>query len=290
MRRTLLLIFLVTLVAAIAGFYAILRSQAMQEAEARSEILLSSATSIRTYTDTRILPALGGGTGDVFHEEIVPSFAAQSVFRSVSESATGYKYREVALNPTNTNDRADAFEVGLIRRFIDDPKLPELSGFRSEGAAWMFYLARPLRIDDAACLSCHDTPSRAPAAMLTKYGSANGFGWKLHEVVGTQVLSIPVTQQFKGMFQLLMLLAAALFVVAGAAYVALTIALDGVLVRPLRALRQAAAAAARGEDVSLPTGGVAEVRGLATAIDLLRTSLAKALARLEPSDDEKSTK
>ena len=44
----------------------------------------------------------------------------------------------------------------------------------------------------AACLTCHSTPEVAPATMIKLYGPANGFGWKLNEVVGAQVVSVPM--------------------------------------------------------------------------------------------------
>jgi protein-histidine pros-kinase len=55
------------------------------------------------------------------------------------------------------------------------------------------FLARPIQIKDPACLLCHNTPDEAPRTMIETYGSGNGFGWKLNEIVGAQVVSIPTT-------------------------------------------------------------------------------------------------
>jgi hypothetical protein len=46
-------------------------------------------------------------------------------------------------------------------------------------------------ITDQACLTCHSTAAAAPAALIQTYGSANGFGWKLNETIGAQILSVP---------------------------------------------------------------------------------------------------
>ncbi|RYY94364.1 MAG: DUF3365 domain-containing protein, partial [Comamonadaceae bacterium] len=56
---------------------------------------------------------------------------------------------------------------------------------------------RPIRISNAACLSCHSTPAAAPATMIEKYGPSNGFGWKLNEVLGAQVVSVPMSVPFE---------------------------------------------------------------------------------------------
>ena len=51
--------------------------------------------------------------------------------------------------------------------------------------------ARPVRVDDQACLACHSTPEAAPPTMIDVYGRQNGFGWKLGDVIGAQVVSVP---------------------------------------------------------------------------------------------------
>jgi protein-histidine pros-kinase len=280
-RRNLIAVFLVSLIGGVGGFYVLLRDQALREAEQRADILLSSALAVRNYTSTRVNPVISGFQSGQFHEETVPSFAAQTVFASVTAGAAAYTYREPALNPTNKADLAGEFEVDLIRRFRGDPKLKDLSGFRDTGGERLFYLARPIRIKDAKCLVCHDTPARAPAAMLAKYGSENGFGWKLNEIVGIQLLTVPVTEQFRSMLKLVGLLAGGLAAIFAIAYLALAISLEALLVRPLSRLAAVAEGASKGERMALPKGGAYEVRRLSDAIDRLRTSLRKSLEDLE---------
>jgi Protein of unknown function (DUF3365) len=40
-------------------------------------------------------------------------------------------------------------------------------------------------------LICHSTSEAAPVEMVKVYGTANGFGWKLNEVIGAQIVSVP---------------------------------------------------------------------------------------------------
>ena len=44
-----------------------------------------------------------------------------------------------------------------------------------------------------SCLTCHSTPDKAPPEMIKLYGTANGFGWKLDEIIGAQVVSVPMS-------------------------------------------------------------------------------------------------
>ena len=53
------------------------------------------------------------------------------------------------------------------------------------------YLARPIQIKDPACIVCHSTPDVAPKTMIEAYGANNGFGWKINDIIGAQVVSVP---------------------------------------------------------------------------------------------------
>ena len=53
-------------------------------------------------------------------------------------------------------------------------------------------LARPITIKEDACLTCHNTPWAAPAALIKSYGTVNGFGWKPNETIGAQLVSVPM--------------------------------------------------------------------------------------------------
>jgi protein-histidine pros-kinase len=278
-RRILLSVFIPAVIAGAGGFYLLLQERGARTAEEQARILLATAVSVRKYTTEHILPELSQLPTDRFREETVTSFAAQTVFRGTA--GNGYAYHETALNPTNPADRPDGFEVDLLRRFRQDPALTEISGTMDSERERVFYVAHPIRIGDPACLTCHDTPERAPPAMLAKYGTVNGFGWKLNDTVGIQVLTIPVTTQLASTLAVVGFLCAGAVLVFGAAYFALTRAMDAAVVQPLQTLAEAANDASRhGAGPALPRSGTSELRGLAEAIERLRISLGKALARL----------
>lgn len=286
-RRILLSIFVLALLAGMSGFYLLLQERALRQAAAEARILLTSALSIRRYTTENILPLLSRLSDDEFHQETVPSFAAQTVFRTVASSYRTHTYREPALNPTSPADLATPFDVELIQRFRLDTNLTEVSGVRATETDRLFYLARPIRLTDERCLTCHSTPDRAPPAMVARYGTTNGFGWRMGETVGIQVLTVPVTEAMKGALELVGLLGIGLTLVFTAAYLALTLALDAMVVRPLGALSRAAEAASQQHetDFRLPRSGAGEIVTLARAIERLRISLSKSMARLSAETD-----
>jgi protein-histidine pros-kinase len=144
-----------------------------------------------------------------------------------------------------------------------------------------------MRIKDPNCLICHDTPARAPKAMLAKYGPNNGFGWHMGDIIAVQLLTVPVTQQFRSTVALVGILIGGLALIFAVAYFALTAAMEATVAAPLSRLAKAAEQASRSTSIvsELPGSGAREIRVLAEAIQRLRISLMKALAQIGGKHD-----
>ena len=167
------------------------REQVLQNAR----IMMSSADAIRHFTNMYIGPlaAAQNSTGTKFVAASVPSFAAQTTFKDVQARFPDFTYREPTLNPTNLTDRPSDWESDYINTFRNKSGLKELNGDRETPTGRVLSLARPIPIDSPECLlsatarrPVHQKPCWRPMA------SANGFGWQLHEVVGAQVVSVPM--------------------------------------------------------------------------------------------------
>jgi HAMP domain-containing protein len=277
-RTVLVTSFITALVVATGGAYLLIHQRAVQRTAAEAGRMLSIATAVRGYTDQQIAPLLRDEK--IFHAQTVPAFAAQTVYRSMAVSHPGYNYREPALKPTNPDDLPTPFEVELLGKFRANADLKELAGVREGAKGNVYYLARPIRAAES-CLRCHDTSQKAPAAMVAKYGPFNGFGWQQNEVVALQSLTIPAAEELKETGELALLLAGGLLLVFLATYGALSVAIESLVVRPLRSLAQAAEAASMGTAGPAPlhASGAREIRSIATAIERLRISLAKAMNR-----------
>jgi HAMP domain-containing protein len=168
------------------------------EVNYRNQILAEMVNAVRNYTSKNVNPLLMSKveTEATFTPEVIPSFAAREVFETLRQNPN-YKnlfYKDAVLDPTNLRDKVDEFEKTLVERFRQNPGLKELSGFRNVFGEEMFYSSRPLSIKDASCLRCHSTPEAAPKSHLATYGTEHGFGWKLNEAIGTQVVYVPANQ------------------------------------------------------------------------------------------------
>jgi protein-histidine pros-kinase len=170
-----------------------LESDAKEQTLDRARLLMEKASAVRSYTSHQIAPLLQTQMKYTFLPQSVPAFSATEVLATLQKKYPEYIYKEATLNPTNPRDRAIEWEADIINRFRHVDTLKEFSGERETPSGPTIYVARPLRIDDPACLQCHSTIDAAPKPMIERYGTANGFGWNLHEIIGMQVVSVPLS-------------------------------------------------------------------------------------------------
>jgi HAMP domain-containing protein len=165
---------------------------AREEVLQSSRIMMESAAGARKYTSEQIAPILKSAIGQHFYPQSVSAYAAKRNFDVIHAKFPDYMYREAALNPTNPQDRATDWEADIINDFRAHPRKEEDSFVRSTATGPMLELARPL-VNKPACLECHSTAASAPASMVALYGPENGFGWKPGEIIGAQIVSVPMS-------------------------------------------------------------------------------------------------
>ena len=129
----------------------------------------------------------------LFAPQTVPAYAATRAFGFFRQKFPEFFYKEAVLNPTNPSDRSTDWEADMVTAFKMDPAKTELIGHRETTTGPGLYVATPIRVDDPTCLRCHDTAETAPPEVIKRYGPANGFGWKLNEVIGARIVSVPAT-------------------------------------------------------------------------------------------------
>ena len=180
-------------------------SEAMQrkaedEIATKAEILTQTMNAVRIYTSDHIAPLLQDQlkTTPTFLREVVPAFSAREVFENFRHQPEyqNFFYKEATLNPTNLKDKADEFETELVEQFRRQPDLAKLSGYRNLAGANQFFMARPLTVKAASCLQCHSRPSVAPPSQIATFGSEDGFGWQLNEIVAAQTVYVPSDEVF----------------------------------------------------------------------------------------------
>lgn len=263
--------------------YLILFGNAQKEINERAQLMMESAMAMRSYTSNNVQPLLKPLMVETFHAESVPSFAAMRSFDALRERHPDYTYRESALNPTNVAHRAVEWEADIINHFRNHDGVKELTGTRATPTGEVMYIARPIQITKTSCLDCHSTPDVAPASVIKSYGSTNGFGWQLNEIVGAQIVAVPMSVTLDRARSTFIIFMSALTGAALLAVVSLNFAMRLMVVKPIAELSRLCDEVSTGNfsaDDPSATGDD-EIASLGRSFVRMKVSLQKAMKMLE---------
>ena len=284
LKFNLMLLVVFALGLAVTGYisYDLLHKNAREEVLRNAGVMMEAALSMRGYTNTQIRPLISYNA-DVFHPQSVPAYSATEIMNSLRKKYSDYSYKEATLNPTNPRNKAVEWETDIVNAFRDNPERDEISGTRDTPTGRSLYLARAFQIKDKACLACHATAEQAPPAMVKIYGSNNGFGWKHMEVVGAQIVSVPMSLPIRNAnraFYTFMGSLSAVFVVL---FIILNVMMSALIVRPITRMSEAANEISTGnmEIPEFAEQGGDEVTLLAKSFNRMRRSLEKAIELIE---------
>jgi len=279
----LLAIFVVGFVVIGTVSYLVLQSNARAEILDNARVMMESALSSRSYTNTQVKPLLETQLKYTFLPQSVPAYAATEQFNDLRKTYPDYSYKEATLNPTNPRDRATDWEADVVNKFRNDATKVELVGERDTPTGRSLYLARPITIKDAACLACHTTAAQAPKTMVELYGQSNGFGWKLNETIGAQIVSVPSAlpiQRANRTFRVFMLMLAVVFAIA---FVLLNVMMHTIVIKRVKHLSKLADDVSLGqsESAEFTTKSKDEIGVLTQALSRMNKSLVQAIKMLE---------
>jgi HAMP domain-containing protein len=266
--------------------YSFLMDDARRQVLEQAELMATSAHATLAYTDEEVSPVLEKTPqhNSDFLPQTIPFYAANTTFkrlRADSPSYNDYVMREAALNPTNLDDRATEWEVDLITYFRNNPAQKDHTGTRQTPTGPVLFYATPI-VAQAGCLSCHSEVSLAPRAMVKHYGREHGFGWKAKDVVGAQIVSVPMSVPIKMAdegFRDLLISLGSIFLLT---IILIDVAMYMIVIRPLRRVSKNADIISKGE-IDLPPleiKGKDEIAEVTASFNRMHTSLVKAFEML----------
>ena len=256
----------------------LLHRNARDEVLRNAGVMMEAALSMRSYTNMQLRPLIPYSETE-FHPQSVPAYSATEIMAALRKKYSDYSYKEAALNPTNPRNKAVEWETDIVTAFRNKPDRGEISGIRDTPTGKSLYLARPFQINDKACLACHTTAAEALPAMVKIYGPNNGFGWKHKEVIGAQIVSVPMTlpvQNANRAFYTFMISLSAVFL---ALFVIMNVMMSLLIVRPITRMSDAADKISTGDMniAEFADTGKDEVALLGKSFNRMRRSLAKAI-------------
>ncbi|MFT5693445.1 MAG: HAMP domain-containing protein [Oceanicoccus sp.] len=285
-----LILILITIVGlAISGFASnkLLQNNAREEVLNMARMMMESAVAVRSYTVSEVRPLMKVQQRRAFIPQTVPAYAASKYIKKLQETHPEYSYKEATLNPTNPADKATEWETDVVDWFRANKDEQELVGERMSPTGPQLYFGRPITIKNPNCLACHSTPAAAPQTLIDSYGSSNGFGWKLNETVGAQIVSVPMElslDRAANTFQTFMLTLVGIFL---AVAVVLNLMLHYIVIKPVRIMSEAADKISLGDlDVEeIKISGSDEIGLLGRSFNRMHRSLSNAVQLLDETDD-----
>jgi protein-histidine pros-kinase len=255
------------------------RHQVLQQAQ----LMAASASATKDYTDQEVSPALEQTPvhNTSFLPQTIPFYAVNATFKRVRTAYPEYVLREAALNPTNLDDRAQDWEADLIGYFRNNSTQTQHVGERTTPTGPMLYAATPI-VAAPGCLPCHSDAGLAPKTMLLHYGRDHGFGWKADEIVGAQIVSVPMSvaiAKADSGFRSLLISLGAIFLLTIAL---MDVSIYMIVIRPLRRVSRNADVISKGE-MDLPpleVKGKDEIADVTASFNRMHTSLIKAFEML----------
>ena len=260
-----------------------LMEQARRSVVSQAELMSADASATKEYTDRQVSPVLERTPENIAHflPQTIPFYAANATFQIMRVSHPDYTLREAALNPTNLDDRATEWEADLINEFRNNPGKREQVGDRETPIGEVLYVAAPI-VAESGCLACHSEAATAPKGLIAHYGSDHGFGWRYNEIVGAQIVSVPMSvpvAMAKTGFRNLLIGLGTIFLLT---IFLIDVAMYFVVIRPLRRVSITADSISKGE-VGLPplaVRGRDEIAEVTASFNRMHTSLKKALEML----------
>ncbi len=287
-KFTILLVAILVFGLSLSGFVlsSLLRQNAKNDIASTGLMLMETMTSVRKYTSTQVNPELVDKLETKFLPQTVPGYSAREVFEVLrgKQNYREFFYKEATLNPTNLRDKADSFEAAIVESFRNDKSLKEVSDFRKISGGDIFYIARPLSVSEPSCLQCHSTVEAAPKTMIDRYGTANGFGWQLNEIVGAQIISVPASRVIDKANKSSLLIVGIVSIVFVAVILLVNLFLNRQVIRPLKRITRVAEEVSTGHmDVEFENFANDEIGNLAKAFKRMQFSLEMAMKRLKRS-------
>ena len=259
----------------------ILNGLAKDEVLQSSRIMMESALGARKYTSEQIAPLLEPQMQTTFRPQAVSAYAAKKSFDVLRANYSDYVYREAALNPTNPEDRATDWEADIIDDFRAHPAKQEIVLQRDTPTGVTINLARPL-VAKPACLACHSTPAAAPKSMIALYGPENGFGWHAGDIIGAQIVSVPMRLAAERADRVRLLFVVPYIATFALLFLLLNLLLDRMVIAPIDRMAKIAEAVSLGQ-MDAPEyarAGADQIARLSSAINRMRRSLQEALRLL----------
>ncbi|MBU0986914.1 MAG: DUF3365 domain-containing protein, partial [Proteobacteria bacterium] len=175
--------------------YTLTNRHIREAVEQNAAMALKFDVAIRDYIAQYVRPVMYELLGkDEFIPELMStSYVARTIFEDVRKDFPDFIIKFASDNPRNPANQAGLEELKIIEYFNDNPQLQRWEGEISINDKPYFAAFSAMRME-VACMRCHSDPENAPASLLKRYGPTAGFHRPLGQVIGMDIVAIPIVK------------------------------------------------------------------------------------------------
>jgi signal transduction histidine kinase/DNA-binding response OmpR family regulator len=175
------------------------RTQMEEMTREQATLALEFDLAIRDYAAKEIRPAMQAKIedGDFVVEAMSTSYIAREVIERVNKELPEYLIKFSSDNPRNPKNKAGLGESDILERFRQHPELGRWDGTlyvkdKENGEPKEYYVYCNVMRIEPACMQCHGEPENAPPALRKRYPNDGGFGYKVGDVAGMDLIGVPM--------------------------------------------------------------------------------------------------
>jgi methyl-accepting chemotaxis protein len=271
------LVYIVSMVGAIAGGYYILERESLREAKEKVELFTSVMSANQEFMATSVRPDLMDLLPDTyFPEATVGIVMMDEAAKIIREEYPEYIFKIASPNPLDRENLSDSFENSIIASF-DNGDFDKWEGSIFKTGKHFYATAVPIEARKS-CIWCHDTPATADPEMVETYGTQSGYGYKVGDIVGGRFIYVSMDKADAITLKKLAMFGGGLSLLFLIAMLVIDRTVINTIVKPIEEIVAVAEEISRGKmDREFEVKGNDEIKLLADAFNRMRVSLAKAM-------------
>ena len=187
----LIVVYVLSLLITVPVVYLYTKYDFYNRANQQLSLMNNMVRSIRQYITEDVRPALLQQKV-LYPPAISSTVATTHIAEHFKKLQPDYYIRVVSDNPLNKANYPEPLEQELLNQFRQDTQQTLLIREGSVKGQPYLLSANPT-VSNSDCMLCHSKPEDAPAMIRQQYGTQSGFHYKLGEVVGINVIGVPMS-------------------------------------------------------------------------------------------------
>lgn len=173
---------------------------AINEAQAKSDIILNRTFAIHEYIAEELRPAVNEKLKEYKQDKnyfdprwMSAGYISRGVDRYFQKKETDqYYYKMFAINARSASSEADAYERKIFTKMKNNKELKLIKTIRYIDEKPYFVLMKKNVYFKSYCMKCHSEPTKAPAGLIDFYGDSRGFHRQNNDLSAVLSIRIPL--------------------------------------------------------------------------------------------------